>query len=69
MAIQTRLGLSATPGRPYAAFVAKVESVAYALCDFIAKAKVFNFNAESKTFNFDVKSKVFNFIAKRGPLR
>ena len=33
MAAQTRLTLTATPGRPYAAFVAKAEGVSLAFLD------------------------------------
>jgi len=64
MAIKTRLSLSATPGRPYAGFVAKAETAVYALYNFIAKLKIFNFNAKNKTFNFNAKNKNFNFQAK-----
>lgn len=66
MAIKTRLGLSATPSRPYAAFVAKAESVAYALYNFIARLKTFNFSAENKTFNFNAKNENFDFTATPG---
>lgn len=66
MAIRTRLSLSATPGRPYTAWVAKAEAISYALYNFTAKLISFNFIAESKNFNFTAKNKNFNFIANTG---
>jgi hypothetical protein len=66
MAIKTRLTLTATPGRPYAAFEAKALFIIYALYNFKAKARAFNFNAKSKTFNFNARNRNTNFIANIG---
>ena len=66
MAIKTRLSISATPGRPYAAWVAKAIATVYPLYNFTAKLKTFNFDAETKIFDFTAKTKTFNFTARTG---
>ena len=63
----TRLTLSATPGRPYAAFVAKELYVAYSLFDFTARTKTFAFTAIERAFDFAARLKTFVTTANTGP--